>query len=81
MSEKLKPSHDLAAFRAWANTSEFRMTGTALGSAASLGFGEADIVRIIRAMQKRHFHKSMTSHSNHREWQNVYHVPSGEGLL
>lgn len=25
------------------------------------------------------FYKSMTSHANHRRWQDVYHVPIGDG--
>ena len=81
MSEKRKPTYDLAAFRDWARTSSFRTTGTALTSAAALGFGSADMTRIIQTMQRRHFYKSMTSHADHREWQDVYHVPSEAGVL
>ena len=32
-------------------------------------------------MQRRQFYKSMTSFSNHREWQDVYHVPSLVGTI
>jgi motility quorum-sensing regulator/GCU-specific mRNA interferase toxin len=32
-------------------------------------------------MQRAHFYKSMTSHGDHRIWQDVYHVPSEAGTL
>ncbi len=28
-----------------------------------------------------HFYKSMTSHSDHTIWQDVYHVPHGDIVL
>jgi motility quorum-sensing regulator / GCU-specific mRNA interferase toxin len=31
-------------------------------------------------MERRHFQKSMTAIYNHRQWQDVYHVPH-EGML
>jgi motility quorum-sensing regulator/GCU-specific mRNA interferase toxin len=50
-------------------------------SAAALGFGRAEIVATIQTMQLAHFYKSMTSHGDHRIWQDVYHVPSEAGTL
>ena len=32
-------------------------------------------------MTRNHFYKSMTSHHDHRKWQDVYHVPSGGMVL
>jgi len=32
-------------------------------------------------MQRSHFYQSMTAYADHRAWQDVYHVPSPEGLL
>jgi motility quorum-sensing regulator/GCU-specific mRNA interferase toxin len=32
-------------------------------------------------MHRVHFYKSMTSHGDHRIWQDVYHVPSDAGTL
>ncbi len=32
-------------------------------------------------MQPKHFYKLMTAYSDHRLWQDVYHVPSSVGLL
>jgi len=57
------------------------VTGTALRSAAALGFGRAEIVATIQTMHREHFYKSMTAYADHRLWQDVYHVPSAVGVL
>jgi motility quorum-sensing regulator/GCU-specific mRNA interferase toxin len=57
------------------------VTGSALRGAALLGFGRREIVAIIQTIERRHFFKSMTSILDHRVWQDVYYVPSNEGLL
>jgi motility quorum-sensing regulator/GCU-specific mRNA interferase toxin len=62
MPEKRKPTYDLEAFKAVFNQAEkLAVTGTALRSAAALGFGRVEIVATIQAMQREHFSKSMTS--------------------
>jgi motility quorum-sensing regulator/GCU-specific mRNA interferase toxin len=82
MTKKRKPTYDLDAFRAAFNSSEkLVVTGTALRSAAALGFGRSEIVDIIQTMRREHFYKSMTAYADHRLWQDVYHVPSSAGML
>jgi motility quorum-sensing regulator / GCU-specific mRNA interferase toxin len=82
MAEKRKPTYDLDAFKATFSTVEkLAVTGTALRSAASLGFGRAEIVSTILTMQRGHFFKSMTAYADSRQWQDVYHVPSTAGML
>jgi motility quorum-sensing regulator/GCU-specific mRNA interferase toxin len=82
MTKKRKPTYDLDAFRAAFNSSEkLAVTGTALRSAAALGFGRSEIVDIIQTMRREHFYKSMTAYADHRLWQDVYHVPSSAGML
>lgn len=74
--EKKKPTHDLAAFQAaFSSADRLVATKTAIDCAAALGFNRDDIVATIQKMQRKHFVKSMTSYENHREWQDVYHVP------
>jgi hypothetical protein len=34
-----------------------------------------------RSKPRAHFYKSMTSHGDHRIWQDLYHVPSEAGTL
>ena len=80
--EKRKPAYDLDAFKAaFDSVEKLRLTGTALRSAAALGFGRADIAATIQSMRRAHFYKSMTSYADHRIWQDVYHVPSAVGPL
>jgi len=79
VSEKRRPTYDLDAIKAAAG--KMRVTITATGTAASLGFGRAEIEETIQTMRPPQFYKSMTSHGDHRIWQDVYHVPSPAGLL
>lgn len=82
MAEKRKPTYDLEAFKAaFGSAKKLVVTGTALRSAAALGFDRAEIVATIQAMQREHFYKSMTAYADHRLWQDVYHVPSPVGVL
>jgi len=82
MSEKRKPTYDIDAIKAvFATVDKLNVTGSALRGAASLGFGRSEIVAVIQTIERRHFYKSMTSHANHRVWQDVYHVSSEQGIL
>ncbi len=82
MIEKRRPTYDLDAFKAAFNRVEkIAITGTALRSAVAIGFGRAEIVTTIQTMQRRHFYKSMTAFTDHRLWQDVYHVPTSAGVL
>lgn len=82
MTEKRKPTYDLDAFKAaFDSVDQLNATGTAIRTAASLGFDRAEIVATIQTMQRSQFYKSMTAYADHREWQDVYYVPSQVGLL
>lgn len=76
------PTYDLEAFKATCSSVEkLIITGTAISTAAELGFTRVDIVKVIQTMERSHFYKSMTSFADHTVWQDVYHVPSSAGLL
>ena len=79
--EKRKPTYDLDGIRAWAASPKFRVTGSALTTALELGFGSEEMAAVIQKIRREHFDKSMTSYNDHREWQDVYHVPSEAGVL
>lgn len=80
--EKRRPTHDLREIkRAFFNLERLTVTTTALRSATSLGFDRAAIVETIQSIEPRHFNKSMTSYADHRQWQDVYFVPSDAGVL
>ena len=63
-----------------ASEKSFAVTGTALRTAAALGFGRIEIVNTIQTMQRGHFYKSMTAYADSRLWQDVYHVHSPVGM-
>ena len=82
ISEKRQPTCDLKAFQAaFSSVERLAVTGTALRSAAALGFGRLEIVETIQTMQREHFCKSMTAYADQRIWQDVYHVPSAVGVI
>jgi motility quorum-sensing regulator / GCU-specific mRNA interferase toxin len=82
MTEKRKPTYDLAAFKAaFDDVGKLNVTSTAVRTAAAVGFGRAEIVATIQTMRRAHFFKSMTSYGDHRIWQDVYRVPSEAGTL
>ncbi len=82
MTEKRRPTYDLAAFKAAFDAiGKLNVTGAALRGAAALGFGRAEIVATIQTMKREHFYKSMTAYADHHLWQDVYHVPSDIGMI
>lgn len=82
MTEKRKPTYDLDAIKSAFSTAQcLRATGSAIKGAAALGFGRAEIVATIQTIERRQFFKSMTAYADHTVWQDVYHVPSEQGVL
>ena len=49
-----------------------RITISALTGAAALGLDFEGILGVINALTLTDFHKSMTTHADHRVWQDVY---------
>lgn len=80
--EKKRPTYDLASLQAeFATVKTLRMTRTAHDTALALGYTPQDVVDLIQRLHHAHFYKSMTSHADHRVWQDVYHLPDGGGVL
>ncbi len=71
--EKLKPTHDLDAFKR-AFATHRSITKTALQGARRLGYERGDVAIVLSKLSYKHFQKSMTSHGNHRQWQDVYYL-------
>lgn len=79
--EKRRPTYDLQAIKvALGATDTLAMTTTALNDALALGFDRAGVVATIAGIERGMFFKSMTTHADHRIWQDVYHVPA-RGLM
>ena len=56
-----------------------RSTMSALAGGAALGFDFAGIVEVVLALTPADFYKSMTTHADHRVWQDVYRPTTSAG--
>ena len=72
--DKFTPTYDLERFKA----SDYEITSTAICGAGELGLNRRGIAEVVAMMTREHFYKSMTSYSDHKIWQDVYHVPYGD---
>lgn len=44
-----------------------------------MGFGFDDIINVVMALTPIDFYKSMTTHTDHRVWQDVYRPTTSAG--
>jgi len=54
-------------------------TRSALTDGAALGFGFEEMVKVVTELTSRNFYKSMTTHADHKIWQDVYHAGTVAG--
>lgn len=81
--EKRSPHCQLSVIKALIEEGKVRSTFSALAGGAALGFDFQGIVAVILALTPKDFYKSMTTHADHRVWQDVYRptTPAGEVYL
>jgi len=81
--EKGTPHCKLPVVKAMIEAGKVRSTMSALAGGAALGFDFDGIVGVINALSTADFYKSMTTHADHRVWQDVYRptTPAGEVYL
>lgn len=81
--EKPTPHCKLPQVRALVQAGRIKATGSALAGAAALGLDFDGMVDVVMALSPSDFHKSMTTHADHRVWQDVYRarVPVGNIYL
>jgi motility quorum-sensing regulator/GCU-specific mRNA interferase toxin len=80
--EKRVRTYDLEAIKvAFSSSEQLRTTATALKDARSMGFSQEDMVAAIQQLKRKDFFKSMTTHIDHRVWQDVYHSEYNGCLL
>lgn len=77
--EKRTPHSTLILVHALIEQGKVRATVTALSDGAALGFGFDGIVGVIKALTPKDFYKSMTTHADHRIWQDVYRPTTEAG--
>ena len=79
--EKRKPHYLLTDVRAIVAASGVdAFTQSALHGAWELGLTSEGAVSIVLGLRPTNFYKSMTTHADHRIWQDVYHADLKSGL-
>ncbi|WP_341714159.1 type II toxin-antitoxin system MqsR family toxin [Limnobacter sp.] len=56
-----------------------RATRSAILGAASLGLEFDEMLAVVKSLKSSDFHKSMTTHSDHTIWQDVYRPNTAVG--
>ncbi len=56
-------------------------TETALRGMDLMGIEAEEGLSIVLSLQRNMLYKSMTTHSNSRLWQDVYHAPCADGKM
>ncbi len=81
--EKSTPHCRLATVKTLIQAGKARATVSALVGGAALGFDFQGIIGVVMALTTADFYKSMTTHADHRVWQDVYRptTPAGEVYL
>lgn len=70
--EKHTPHCRLSIVKSLVSAGKVRATRAARTEARKLKIDEVDMLRIVMALEPSDFHKSMTTHTDHRVWQDVY---------
>ena len=70
--EKRRPQCDLAIVTSLLARGSVRGTSSALRDAATWGFDFDGMLAVVATLMPSDFHKSMTTHADHRIWQDVY---------
>ncbi len=77
--EKRTPHCRLPVVKFLIEAGRVRMTQGAVIGGRQLGFDEDGIVAIVLALTPADFYKSMTTHADHRIWQDVYRPATSAG--
>ena len=79
--EKRTPHHRLDEVKALVEADAMKVTFSATVTGRELGFSEIDIKNIVKSLSRNDFNKSMTSYSDHQEWQDVYNPKTTAGIV
>jgi len=79
--EKSTPHCRLQVVKGLIEAGKVRATMSALVGGAALGFDFDGIVEVVMALAPADFHKSMTTHADHRIWQDVYRPMTAAGRV
>lgn len=79
--EKNTPHYKLPAIKSLVAEGKVKATYSALTGAAVLGLDFQEMIEVVAALTISNFHKSMTTHADHRVWQDVYRPNTSVGVI
>ncbi|WP_434518739.1 type II toxin-antitoxin system MqsR family toxin [Pseudomonas sp. NFX1] len=79
--EKRTPHCPLQRIKALTAARRVSPTGAALRDAKALGMDFPGMLEVITSLKRTDFYKSMTSHIDHRVWQDVYRPLTAVGYV
>ncbi len=78
--EKSTPHCKLSVVQDLVRSGAVRATGSAFVGARELGIDDlAGMCAVVLSLTSADFYKSMTTHADHRIWQDVYHARTAKG--
>lgn len=78
--EKSTPHCKLPVVKACVQAGQVRATATAYTGARELGIYDlAGMCTVVMSLTPADFYKSMTTHADHKVWQDVYHAETATG--
>lgn len=78
--EKSTPHCKLAVVKDLIESGRVRATASAFSGARELGINDlAGMCAVVMSLTTTHFYKSMTTHADHRIWQDVYRTHTAGG--
>ncbi|MDP3137549.1 MAG: type II toxin-antitoxin system MqsR family toxin [Burkholderiaceae bacterium] len=79
--EKGTPHCKLPALKALVEAGQVKATASAFGGARELGIPDlAGMCAVVMSLTSTDFYKSMTTHADHRIWQDVYHTKTADSV-
>ena len=73
--EKRTPHYPIAAIQAQMNSvEEMNLTLSSQTGIRLAGMTKQEALHVVRDLTGKNFYKSMTTHADHRVWQDVYHA-------
>jgi motility quorum-sensing regulator/GCU-specific mRNA interferase toxin len=79
--ENRTPHCELAVVRILVDAGRVRTTRAAREGGAALRFDFDGMLAIVRSLTSADFYKSMTTHADHRVWQDVYRPTTSAGKV
>ena len=79
--EKGAPHYRLQVVKTLIEHGQVRATLTALAGAEAMGFDFDGMLGVVMSLTRSDFHKSMTTHADHRVWQDVYRPVTPAGAV